>query len=168
MFSTFVAAVETATASFFVGAVLFWWVGLPLPFIFGPMTACLIAALAGMKLQGFGAISVGARTILGVAVGASITPDVVHQLPQMAASLAFMPFYVVLIAVVGVPFFNRVCGFDPITSYYAAMPGGLQDMVIFGGEAGADVRWPGTHPTSVSMTRVARSAPQGVRPCAYY
>ena len=124
----------------FVGAVLFWWVGLPLPFIFGPMTACLIAALAGMKLQGFGAISVGARTILGVAVGASITPDVVHQLPQMAASLAFMPFYVVLIAVVGVPFFNRVCGFDPITSYYAAMPGGLQDMVIFGGEAGADVR----------------------------
>lgn len=124
----------------FVGAVLFWWVGLPLPFIFGPMTACLIAALAGMKLQGFGAISVGARTILGVAVGASITPDVVHQLPQMAASLAFMPFYVVLIAVVGVPFFNRVCGFDPITSYYAAMPGGLQDMVIFGGEEGADVR----------------------------
>ena len=124
----------------FVGAVLFWWVGLPLPFIFGPMTACLLAALAGMKLQGFGAISVGARTILGVAVGASITPDVVHQLPQMAASLAFMPFYVVLIALVGVPFFNRVCGFDPITSYYAAMPGGLQDMVIFGGEAGADVR----------------------------
>ncbi len=124
----------------FVGAVLFWWVGLPLPFIFGPMTACLFAALAGMKLQGFGAISVGARTILGVAVGASITPDVVHQLPQMAASLAFMPFYVVLIAVVGVPFFNRVCGFDPITSYYAAMPGGLQDIVIFGGEAGADVR----------------------------
>ncbi|MEO1552188.1 MAG: AbrB family transcriptional regulator, partial [Pseudomonadota bacterium] len=34
----------------------------------------------------------------------------------------------------------RGFGFDPATSYYAAMPGGLQDMLIFGEEAGGDVR----------------------------
>lgn len=121
------------------GTGLFLWLGLPLPFLFGPMLACLIAALSGMRLQGLGQISVGARTILGVAVGASITPEVVAQIPQMMLSVALIPVYIVLIALVGVPYFRRM-GFDPVTSYYAAMPGGLQDMVIFGTEAGGDPR----------------------------
>ncbi|MDP4032452.1 MAG: AbrB family transcriptional regulator [Pseudorhodobacter sp.] len=123
-----------------LGATVFSLAGLPLPFLFGPMVACLIAALAGAPLQGLGPISVGARTILGVAVGASVTPALLQQLPLMAASVALIPVYIVLIGLIGVPFFRRICGFDPITAYYAAMPGGLQDMVIFGEAAGADVR----------------------------
>jgi membrane AbrB-like protein len=122
------------------GAALFRLAGLPLPFLFGPMTACLIAALVKRPLVGLGTISVAARTILGVAVGASITPHVIGQLPQMAASVALMPVYIAVIAIIGVPFFHRVCGFDKATAYYAAMPGGLQDMVIFGTEAGGDGR----------------------------
>ncbi|WP_212524498.1 AbrB family transcriptional regulator [Actibacterium sp. MT2.3-13A] len=123
-----------------LGTAVFWLLELPLPFLFGPMTGCLLAALAGLRLRGFGQVSVAARTILGVAVGASVTPAVVAQLPQMAMSLALVPLYVLVIAGLGVPFFTRVCGFDRITAYYAAMPGGLQDMVIFGQEAGGDVR----------------------------
>jgi membrane AbrB-like protein len=87
-----------------------------------------------------GQVSIGARTILGVAVGASITPALLHQIPLMAASVALIPIYIGLIALIGVPFFNRLCGFDPVTSFYAAMPGGLQDMVIFGEAAGGNVR----------------------------
>jgi len=121
------------------GAGLFWLAGLPLPFLFGPLIACLIAALAGARLKGTGQIGVAARTILGVAVGASITPEVVGNIPQMAASVALVPVYVVMIGLIGVPFFRRL-GFDPVTSWYAAMPGGLQDMVIFGKEAGGDAR----------------------------
>jgi hypothetical protein len=123
-----------------VGVLVFAFLGLPLPFLFGPMAACLIAALAGVRLKGVGQISVAARTILGVAVGASITPALLHQLPLMAASLALIPIYIALIAAIGVPFFTRVCKFDPVTAFYAAMPGGLQDMVIFGAEAGGNVR----------------------------
>lgn len=123
-----------------VGTGLFWLTGLPLPFLFGPMLACLIAALAGMKLKGFGQISVAARTILGVAVGASITPDLVGRLPQLALSVALIPIYVAIIGLIGVPFFRKVYKFDWVTSWYAAMPGGLQDMVIFGTEAGGDPR----------------------------
>jgi membrane AbrB-like protein len=123
-----------------VGAGVFWGLGLPLPFLFGPMAACLVGALAGMPLKGLGQIGVAARTILGVAVGASLTPEVVAKLPQMAASVALIPLYIALIGLIGVPFFHRVCGFDRVTSWYASMPGGLQDMVIFGQEAGGDVR----------------------------
>jgi membrane AbrB-like protein len=123
-----------------IGTAAFSATGLPLPFLFGPMLACLIAALLGAPLRGTGQVGVAARTILGVAVGASITPDLVGTLPQMALSVALVPLFILCIGIVGVPFFQRVCGFDPVTSYYAAMPGGLQDMVIFGTEAGADPR----------------------------
>lgn len=122
-----------------IGVGVFKLLGLPLPFLFGPMTACLLAALAGARLRGMGVVSVAARTILGVAVGASITPEVVGRIPQMAGSVALVPLYVVLIGLLGVPFFRRL-GYDPVTSWYAAMPGGLQDMVIFGTEAGGDGR----------------------------
>ncbi|MDB4053158.1 AbrB family transcriptional regulator [Yoonia sp.] len=123
-----------------VGTGVFWLLGLPLPFLFGPLFACLIAALLGVNLKGAGQLGIGMRTILGVAVGASITPQVVERLPQMTASILMVPIYVILIGMVGVPFFRKVYKFDWPTAWYAAMPGGLQDMVIFGKEAGGDVR----------------------------
>lgn len=121
------------------GAILFQALSLPLPFLFGPMTACLIAALAGAPLKEIGKISTAARTILGVAIGASITPDTVSRVPQLLGSLALIPLYVALIGLIGVPFFRRL-GYDPVTAWYAAMPGGLPDMVAFGKDAGGDVR----------------------------
>ena len=123
-----------------LGTALFWLCDLPLPFLFGPMTFCLAGALAHLPLKGFGQVSVAARTILGVAVGASITPAVIAELPRMAISVALIPLFIGLIALVGVPFFRKLWGFDAPTAYYAAMPGGLQDMVIFGTEAGANPR----------------------------
>jgi membrane AbrB-like protein len=122
-----------------LGAGLFQLLGLPLPFLFGPMTACLLVALAGVQLKGMGTVSTAVRTILGVAIGASITPEIVGRVPQLLGSVALVPVYVVLIGVVGVPFFRRL-GYDPATAWYAAMPGGLPDMVAFGKEAGGDAR----------------------------
>lgn len=123
-----------------VGTGFFFTLGLPLPFLFGPLFGCLFAALGRRPLKGFGQISIGARTILGVAVGASITPEVISQLPKMAASVALVPVFITLIGLLGVPFFRQICGFDRVTAWYASMPGGLQDMVIFGTEAGGDSR----------------------------
>ncbi|MFS4580718.1 AbrB family transcriptional regulator [Phaeobacter sp. C3_T13_0] len=123
-----------------VGTLLFWMLDLPLAFLFGPMTFCLVGALLHFPLKGFGQVSIAARTILGVAVGASITPEVIAELPRMALSMTLIPVFIAVIAFVGVPFFRRLWGFDAATAYYAAMPGGLQDMVIFGTEAGGDAR----------------------------
>lgn len=144
-------ALQGLTVAFgLAGVGVFALLSLPLPFLFGPMAACLLAALCGAPLRSLGQVSVAARTVLGVAVGAAVTPGLVGQLPQMAGSIALVPVYVVLIALIGVPFFHRVCGFDRITAFYAAMPGGATDMVIFGQEAGANVR----HLSLVHVTRL--------------
>lgn len=122
------------------GTVLFLLIDLPLPFLFGPMAACLVAAMAGLPLKGMGPVSVAARTVLGVSVGASLTPAVIARIPEMAWSVALIPVYTVLIALIGIPFFVRLGGLDRTTAFFAAMPGGAADMVIFGQQAGANPR----------------------------
>ena len=139
MTSTFKGRAMTVGAAS-AGVLIFHLLGLPLPFLFGPLFGCLIAALAGAPLKGFGVVSVAARTILGVAIGVSVTPELVARLPAMALTVSIVPVYILVIGLIGVPFFRRVFGMDRVTAYYAAMPGGLQDMVIFGQEAGGDVR----------------------------
>lgn len=123
-----------------VGAGVFAALGWPLPFLLGPLFACLLGALARVPLSGTGAVGASFRTILGVAVGTSVTPDLVERLPEMAYSVALVPLFVLIIGATGYPFFRRYCGFDHATAYFAAMPGGLQDMLVFGEEAGGDVR----------------------------
>ncbi len=122
------------------GVAVFLLLHLPLPYLFGPMAASLVAALLGAPLTGLGQVSVAARSVLGVTVGASVTPALVAMLPSMLASVALVPPYIAVIGLVGVPFFRRVCGFDRVTAFYAAMPGGSADMTLFGQEAGANVR----------------------------
>ncbi|AOF92879.1 membrane AbrB duplication domain protein (plasmid) [Sinorhizobium sp. RAC02] len=122
------------------GVAIFLLLDLPLPFLFGPMVASLVVALCGVPLAGLGQVSIAARSVLGVAIGTSVTPALVAELPSMLASVALVPLYIVVIGLIGVPFFRRVCGFDPVTAFYAAMPGGAADMTIFGQEAGANVR----------------------------
>lgn len=122
------------------GALAFLVVNLPLPLLLGPMLACLLAALFGAKLRGMGNVGMFFRTFLGVAVGSSITPDVVSQIPGYLGTLLFVPLFILVIGLFGYVLLRRVFAMDHPTAYYSAMPGGLQDMLVFGEEAGGDVR----------------------------
>jgi membrane AbrB-like protein len=122
------------------GGLTLYVVGAPLPFLFGSLGGCLIAAAFGIPLQGTPLLSIVSRTVLGVAVGASITWSLLAQIPALAPTLLLVPVYVAVIAFAGGQFFHRLLGYDKVTAYYAAMPGALQDMVVFGEEAGGNAR----------------------------
>ncbi len=123
-----------------IGVALFHLLSLPLPWLLGPIFACLIAALAGVPMNSIRPLNESMRTILGVAVGATMTPAVIATFPGMWPTLILVPVMVAAIGFLGVPYFQRLCGYDFPTAYYATMPGGLQDMIVFGEEAGANVR----------------------------
>ena len=122
------------------GVVAFKILNLPLPWLLGPIAACLVAALAGVPMAGVRPLNESVRTILGVAVGATLTPSVLATVPAMWPTLVLVPVMVLCIGAVGIPYFQRVWRYDFATAYYATMPGGLQDMLVFGEEAGANVR----------------------------
>ncbi|MEL6477877.1 MAG: AbrB family transcriptional regulator [Pseudomonadota bacterium] len=132
--------IVTAFAVALAGVAAFHAVDLPLPWLLGPIFACLAAALAGLPLGGFAKLNEGMRAVLGVAVGATLTPAVLGSFPGMWPTLCLVPVMVLAIAVTGIPYFRRIWGYDPATAYYAAMPGGLQDMLAFGEEAGGNIR----------------------------
>lgn len=123
-----------------VGVGVFHRLGLPLPWLLGPIFACLIAALAGVPMKGNKLINDAMRSVLGVAVGATFTTALLISMAAMWPTLLLIPVMVACIGLIGVPYFQKVWGFDFATSYYSAMPGGLQDMLAFGEEAGGDVR----------------------------
>ncbi|MEM9584350.1 MAG: AbrB family transcriptional regulator [Pseudomonadota bacterium] len=123
-----------------IGVAMFSLLSLPLPWLLGPIFACLAAALLGMPMQSIAVLNNAMRSILGVAVGATFTVALVMGMADMWTTLILVPVMVFLIGLIGVPYFQRLWGFDFATSYYSAMPGGLQDMLLFGEEAGGDVR----------------------------
>ncbi|MEL6450676.1 MAG: AbrB family transcriptional regulator [Pseudomonadota bacterium] len=122
------------------GVAAFHAIALPLPWLLGPISACLIAALAGVRMRGIKPVNEGMRTVLGVAVGATFTPVLLASMAGMWPTLLMIPLMVLMIGLIGVPYFQRLWGYDFATSYYSAMPGGLQDMLVFGEEAGGNPR----------------------------
>jgi len=120
------------------GVAIFHALGLPLPWLLGPILACLTAALAGVPMKGNKLINDAMRSVLGVAVGATFTVTLLVSMAAMWPTLLMIPLMVAGIGAIGVPYFQRVWGFDFATSYYSAMPGGLQDMLAFGEEAGGE------------------------------
>ena len=130
----------TAFATAGLGVAVFLWLSLPLPWLLGPIFFCLAAALIGLPLGSIGPLNEAMRTVLGVAVGATLTPAVLMSFPSMWSTLIFVPVMTAVIGLVGVPYFRRLWGYDFATAYYGSMPGGLQDMLVFGEEAGGNVR----------------------------
>lgn len=141
LLSTF--AVEGAGGAAFRAA------NLPVPRLLGPIAACHVAALVGVMMQEAGGLGTFMRIFLSVAVGASITPKAVRHMPDFALSLLFVPLFIGVIGAVGYRLFRFVFGFNHPTAWYAAMPGCLPDMLIFGEEAGGD-------PRALSLIRATR------------
>ena len=124
--------------------------GAPLPFLFGSLFGCLTASLCRIKLAGMPVISSVSRTVLGVAIGTTLTMEVIITIPNYIPTLLIVPFYVLIISCVGYPYFRKILKYDRPTAYYASMPGGLQDMIVFGIEAGGN-------PRALSLVHATRS-----------
>ncbi len=123
-----------------IGAYGFFLQNWPLPFLLGPLAACLIAAFIGIPMKGIKSLSIASRTMIGVAVGATLTPEFFGNLSDIKYSIALVPFFILAIALVGFPFFRYIRKYDPVTSFYSSMPASLQDIIAFGELAGANVR----------------------------
>lgn len=57
---------------------------LPLPWLLGPIFACLFAALAGVPMHGINPVNDAMRTILGVAVGVTFTTAMLVSMASIA------------------------------------------------------------------------------------
>jgi uncharacterized protein len=131
------------------GVWLFLRLGLPLPWFLGSMAAVMVATFARVPIERAGFIALPLRTLIGFTVGTSFTPALLDRVGGMTGSLIVMVPLTYAIVSLGMWFFQRFAGFDRPTAFFAAVPGGLNDMVLMAGDAGAQER-------SVTLAHVTR------------
>lgn len=113
---------------------------IPLPWMLGPMIVCTVASIAGLPVKGPMPIRPIMVTVLGIMLGSGFAPEMLDRAGQWALSLSLLLVYVVVSAAATYPFFRKIAGYDRPTAYFAAMPGGLNEMMIVGKEMGGDDR----------------------------
>ena len=123
-----------------VGAALYARTPLPLPWFLGAMLACLAALAVRVPIDASESLTVLMRIVLGLAIGSAFSPDMVDRAGQMAVSLAFVFPFILLLGFIGYGYFRFFQGFDRITAFLSAMPGGLQSTVAIAEDCGADLR----------------------------
>jgi hypothetical protein len=115
-------------------------INLPLPWMIGAMIATTIGSLAGLDLFVYRWIRGPNVAVLGVMLGASFTPAVLARFGDWLATIGGLALYVALVTAILYWYFRRYGRFDRVTAFFAASPGGLNEMTIVGRELGGDDR----------------------------
>ncbi len=125
--------------------VLFQALGTPLPFMLGSLAAAALAVGVAQSRfpegyvypMRFRMLFVG---VIGTLIGARLTPDVVGLLPKMLVSIPAVLVFTLAAHGLNYRILRGLGGYDRPTAYYAGAPGGLYESILFGEEAGADIR----------------------------
>jgi hypothetical protein len=123
-----------------LGGWLFVQARMPLPWMLGSMVVCTASALLRLPVAAPPVIRPPMTAVIGVMLGAGFRPDIVQQLPNWLPTLLGLILFMAASALCCVVYFRRVAGFDPVTAFFAGMPGGLVEMVTVGEEKGGDAR----------------------------
>ncbi len=127
-----------------IGGALFLWLRVPLAWMLGAM--CFVAPLAlfgrPKRLPMF--IDLRLRelmvTVLGVMLGSAFTPEMLRHWSEWLGLMILMLLYVPIATAVCYWVFRKGGRLDPVTSYFAATPGGLQEMTLVGEAMGGNAR----------------------------
>jgi membrane AbrB-like protein len=112
--------------------------GMPLPWMIGPMIANTVAAMLHAPVAAPVRLRPVVIPVIGVMLGSSISSEIFAALAGWAVTVAMMMPFLAAAATMSYLIYRRIGGYDPVTAYYAAMPGGLNDMLLFGIAAGGE------------------------------
>ena len=125
------------------GGTVFWLAGAPLGMLIGALITVAAAAAFGLRL--FGSLpKVPLRwrdvlvPVIGLAIGASVPPDALAQAAGWWVSLLALLVFVPVLHWAGYMTYRRLGRLDPVTAFYAAMPGGFIEALSMGERAGAE------------------------------
>jgi membrane AbrB-like protein len=122
------------------GGAVFYWFNMPLAWMMGAMVLTTIMSMTGRRLYVPQSLRATMVMVLGVLLGSAFTPDVIEQASRWPITLSALLVYIALITAVLYLYFHKVLGYDPVTAYFSATPGGLNEMVIVGAAFRGDDR----------------------------
>lgn len=122
------------------GGLLFWYLHIPLPFMLGAMMGSALFSTIGVAVSDLRRIRPLMLAVIGTMLGASFSASFFSHLVTFAVPLLGLIGAVAVGAVLAYQVLRRTMRISPETAYFAAMPGGVVEMVLLSHERGGDDR----------------------------
>lgn len=122
------------------GGAVFSLLGMPLPWLLGAMLSVTAASIAGVTMRMPVVLRNFGLAVLGVFLGSGYGPEAFSGIATWGPTLMGTLVVTTLAGSIGIWYLRKRGRLDYVTSYFAAMPGGMNEMVIVGERFGADVR----------------------------
>ena len=122
-----------------IGGALFFWLGLPAPWLSGAMVGVALAIPFGLKARLATPLRDLALLMTGMGMGAAITPAMLADLQRYPLSLVGLGVTVALNMGAQYVWLTRRAGWDPGTAIFAAAPGALSALLASAAETKVDV-----------------------------
>lgn len=136
-----------------VGGAAFLYLRMPLAWMLGSMFLVGLCALAGLEKKIRLTVNPRLRaimiTIIGVMLGSAFKPEMIDRAREWLGLVILMMIYIPVATAICYVIFRKLAGLDPVTAYFSAAPGGLQEMTLVGEHYGGDGR-------SIIMTHALR------------
>ena len=122
------------------GGLAAWQIGVPVPFLLGSSLASAATVLAGINFKLPEPLRIFAFFILGIQVGAGVTPAAMEQVSLWPLSFAALLVAVFLTVLTTFLYLRRARGWDRQTAFFASLPGALSFVLAAAAETSADHR----------------------------
>jgi uncharacterized protein len=123
--------------------------GFPAGWMSGSIVAVTVCAIAGRPVLFPNWLAMVVFVVIGMSLGAAVTPATVHQMAAWPLSLAALAVSMALLTASIALYLRFIHGWDALSALFAAAPGGLAQALALAAQCGADVR-------SVAMVQSVR------------
>ena len=123
-----------------IGAKIFIYLRLPMPWMLGPLFMTTLASLSGIRILVPIWIKSLMIMVIGALFGTTVSPELIDQLILWTPSMIGVLLYLLIVMPPIVFYLIKVAKYDFITAYFSASPGGIIAMMVMGGAMGGDER----------------------------
>ncbi|WP_276208721.1 AbrB family transcriptional regulator [Caulobacter sp. 17J65-9] len=121
------------------GACLLLFLHVPAGALVGAMVGTAAASLIGRPMTAPPKVYAGLLALMGVATGASVTPDALKAAGTWPLSIALLVVATIVLCGAGFLVFRRLGRCDTATAFYASAPGALSAVLALAQADGADM-----------------------------
>ncbi|MBH0237475.1 AbrB family transcriptional regulator [Methylobrevis albus] len=133
------AAVFVAILIGTAGGALFHLADLPAAWLSGAMVAVGAATLSGFRARVPSRMRDVVFALLGISMGAGVTPDVVERMGLWPISLVALCLTVAVVGAAVYLWLKHGCGWDRDSAFFASVPGALSFVMILADRSKADL-----------------------------
>ncbi|QTF91538.1 AbrB family transcriptional regulator [Halomonas sp. BM-2019] len=120
-----------------LGGLLFQVLGLPLPWMLGPLVANLVVSARGLDVRVPEGLREALLGVLGLVLGSQVTPELAYRVVDWPLSMLLLLAGVAASTAAAAAWYRR-CGFDSVSAWFASAPGAMTAMILMGEKCGGD------------------------------